>query len=62
MSDEKYKLMTSERVKNWRKNNPDAYKNSRENLSLSRKTPESRLKSRNSRLQWIENHPEEHLY
>lgn len=60
MSDEKYKLMTSERIKNWRKNNPDSYKNSRDNLSLSRKTPESRLKSRNSRLQWIENHPEEH--
>lgn len=60
MSDEKYKLMSSERIKNWRKNNPDAYKSSRENLSLSRKTPESRLKSRNSRLHWIENHPEEH--
>ena len=57
-SAEKKKEM-SERIKNWRKNNPEEYKLSRENNKKAINNPEVKAKGAESRKKWREEHPEQ---
>ncbi|KTD02651.1 hypothetical protein [Legionella feeleii] len=60
MSDEKYREMTSERIKNWMAKNPGEYAKARKNNHEAIKTPESQAKRKASFDNWIKNNPEEY--
>ena len=57
-TDEKKKEM-SERIKNWRRNNPDEYRKSRENNKKAINNPLVKAKGAASRKKWRAEHPEE---
>ena len=59
MSDEKYKKMMSNRIKNWMKNNPEAYAVAREKNQKALSSPETREKRLKNRKKWKEEHQEE---
>lgn len=59
MSDEKYRTMTSERIKNWRAENPEKYAEARKNNHEAIKTPECQAKRKASFDNWVKNNPEE---
>ena len=58
MSAQKYKDMMSNRIKNWRKENPEAYEKARENNRLAMQSEESKKKRNASLKKWKEEHPE----
>ena len=60
MSDEKYREMTRERIKNWIVENPEEYAESRKNNHEAIKTPECKAKRKASFDNWVKNNPEEY--
>ncbi len=60
MSDEKYREMTSERIKNWIAENPEEYAEARKNNHEAIKTPECQSKRKASFDNWVKNNPEEY--
>ncbi|WP_026661402.1 hypothetical protein [Butyrivibrio proteoclasticus] len=58
MSSEKYQQMMSERIINWRKNNPEAYSRARENNRKAMQSQESKEKRNKSLAKWREENPE----
>lgn len=60
MSDEKYRKMTSERIRNWIAENPEAYAEARKNSHEAIKTPECQAKRKASFDNWVKNNPEEY--
>lgn len=60
MSDNKYRKMTSERIKNWRTENPEEYAEARKNNHEAMKMPECKAKRKASFDNWIKNNPEEY--
>ena len=59
MSAEKYKEMSSERIKKWKENNPEEYAKARENNKRSMDNPETKAKRNASLGKWRQEHPEE---
>jgi hypothetical protein len=60
MSDEKYREMTSERIKNWIAKNPEEYAEARKNNRKAIKTPECQAKRKASFDNWVKSNPEEY--
>lgn len=60
MSDEKYRKMTSERIKNWMAENPEEYAEARKNNHEALKTPECQAKRKASFDNWVKNNPEKY--
>lgn len=60
MSDEKYREMTRERIRNWISENPEAYAEARKNSHEAIKTPECQAKRKASFDNWVMNNPEEY--
>jgi hypothetical protein len=60
MSDEKYREMTRERIKNWIAENPEEYAEARKNCHEAIKTPECQAKRKASFGNWVKNNPEEY--
>ncbi|CZG55630.1 hypothetical protein SC738_08885 [Legionella pneumophila serogroup 1] len=60
MSDEKYREMTRERIKNWIAENPDGYAEARKNNHEAIKTSECQAKRKASFDNWVKNNPEEY--
>ncbi len=60
MSDEKYRQMTRERLKNWKENNPEEYAEARRKNRDKIKTKEVQEKRKASIKKWAQEHPEEH--
>lgn len=60
MSDDFYREMMRERILRWQRENPEAYKQARENNRKAMQTPESKEKRRQSQKKWKEEHPEEY--
>lgn len=60
MSDNKYRKMTSDRIKNWKTENPEEYAEARKNNHEAIKTPECKAKRKASFDNWIKNNPEEY--
>jgi hypothetical protein len=58
MSTEKYRKMSSVRIKNWRELSPIAYAEARRNNHEAMKTPESQEKRKNSFKKWVAENPE----
>ncbi len=52
MSDDKYREMMSKRIKNWMKNNPEAYAKARENNKLAMQSEETKSKRNASLKKW----------
>ncbi len=60
MSDEKYRKMTNERIKNWKAENPEAYAEARKKNHEAIKKSESQAKRKASFDQWVKNNPKEY--
>ncbi|HAT1802606.1 TPA: hypothetical protein I8Z04_001264 [Legionella pneumophila] len=60
MSDEKYREMTRERIKNWIAENPEEYAAARKKSHEAIKTPECQEKRKASFDNWVKNNPEEY--
>jgi hypothetical protein len=60
MSDEKYREMTRERIKNWIAENPEEYAKARKNNHEAINTPESKAKRKASFDNWIKNNLEKY--
>lgn len=60
MSDEKYRDMTSKRVKKWITENPEEYAEARKNSHEAIKTPECQAKRKASFNKWVKNNPEKY--
>ena len=60
MSDEKYREMTSERIKNWKNKHPEEYANARRKNRDKIKTSEVQEKRQESLRKWAQENPEEH--
>ncbi|HAU1200844.1 TPA: hypothetical protein ACF5XO_001311 [Legionella pneumophila] len=60
MSDEKYREMTRERIKNWIVENPEEYAAARKKNHEAIKTPECQEKRKASFDNWVKNNPEEY--
>lgn len=60
MSDEKYRTMSSERIKNWIEENPEEYAKARKNNRDAISAPESQAKRKASFEEWAKNNPEEY--
>lgn len=60
MSDNKYREMTSERIKNWITENPEEYAVSRKNNHEAIKRPECQAKRKASFDNWVKNNPEKY--
>lgn len=60
MSDEKFRVMTSERIKIWKDKNPEEYANTRRKNHEIIKTSEVQEKRQASLRKWAQEHPEEH--
>lgn len=58
MSDEKYRVMSSERIKNWIAENSEEYKQARKNNRDAICLPESQTKRKTSFDEWAKNNPE----
>lgn len=58
MNSEKYKQMTSERMKQWRKNNPEAYKEALKKSAEVNRTLKSRENKRKAHAKWAKENPE----
>jgi hypothetical protein len=60
MSDEKYRDMTSKRVKKWITENPEEYAEARKNCHEAIKTPECQAKRKASFNKWVKNNPQKY--
>lgn len=60
MSDDKYKEMSSTRIKNWKENNPEAYAIARENNRLAMQSDESKNKRNKSIAKWKKENPKQY--
>ena len=60
MSDERYREMTTERIKNWMAENPKEYAEARKNNHGAIKKPECQAKRKASFDNWVKNNPEEY--
>ncbi|AUH72483.1 hypothetical protein [Legionella sainthelensi] len=60
MSEEKYREMTRERIKNWIVENPEEYAEARKNNHEAIKTPECQAKRKASFDNWVKNNPEKY--
>lgn len=60
MSNEKYREMSRERIKNWIVENPEKYAEARKNNHEAIKTPECQAKRKASFNNWVKNNPEEY--
>ncbi|MCR4898865.1 MAG: hypothetical protein K5892_06515 [Acholeplasmatales bacterium] len=60
MSDEKYKKMSSERIKNWKENNPEGYSKARENNRKAMRSSKTKEKRNKSLDKWKLEHPIEY--
>jgi hypothetical protein len=60
MSDEKYREMTRERIKNWVAQNSEEYAEARKKNREAIKTPECQAKRKASFDNWVKNNPEEY--
>ena len=60
MSGDEYKNMSSERIKNWRKNNPEGYKKARKNNKAAMSSEESKKKRNESLAKWRKEHQKEY--
>lgn len=60
MSDEKYREMTRERIKNWVAENPKKYAEARKKNHEAIKTPECQAKRKSSFDNWVKNNPEKY--
>ena len=60
MSQNKYHTMMSNRIKNWIKNDPEGYVESRRNNKAALSTPEVQAKRKASREKWKEENPEKY--
>ncbi|WP_321528823.1 hypothetical protein [Sedimenticola selenatireducens] len=58
MSDEKYRVMSSERIKNWMAENPEEYEQARKNNRDAISSPEIQAKRKASFDVWVKNNPE----
>ena len=60
MNNDYYRVMTSERIRRWRRENPEAYQIARQNNREAVRHPETIAKRNETRRKWREDHPEEH--
>lgn len=60
MNDEKYRDMTSKRIKNWKLNNPEEYTEARKRNREKIKTPEVQKKRQDKLKEWALHNPEKH--
>lgn len=58
MSDEKYRVMSSERINNWMAENPEEYEQARKNNRDAISSPESQAKRKASFDEWANNNPD----
>lgn len=61
MNEDKYKEMTSKRIKKWKEEHPEEYAKARENNRVSMQSEDTRKKKREARNKWVAEHPDEYI-